>query len=116
MWLVFMSLSARVSVFNGRPVLFINDVPTTEFWCYGDPDAILDFAACGLRICQFHVPFPSWWTGPRQYNLEPTARTIRAFLDRAPSVLLLPRVNFGYVGEQWWGRLHPDQLAVGHDL
>ncbi|HOA71979.1 MAG TPA: hypothetical protein PL151_08705 [Phycisphaerae bacterium] len=111
-----MSLNARIGTYRQRPVLFINDVPTTEFWCYGDPNAIRDFEACGLRICQFHVPFPSWWTGPGQYDFEPTAQKIREFLDLVPSVLLLPRVNFGYVGEEWWGRLHPDELAVGLDL
>ncbi len=111
-----MSLHARIGMLNGRPVLFINDTPTTEFWCYGDPDAMGDFAAGRMRICQFHVPFPSWWTGPGLYDFAPTARMIRAFLDRLPSVLLLPRVNFGYEGERWWGQLHPGELAIGCDL
>lgn len=111
-----MSLSARIGPHRNRPVLYINDEPTAEFWCYGDPNSMLDFAASGLRICQFHVPFPSWWTGPGQYNFEPTARKIREFLELMPSVLLLPRVNFGYEGEGWWGKLHPEELAVGRNL
>jgi hypothetical protein len=53
------SLTAAVRVIHGRPVLVINGQPTTEFWCYGDPNAIEDFAAGGIRICRFHVPFPS---------------------------------------------------------
>ncbi|MBI4579002.1 MAG: beta-galactosidase [Planctomycetes bacterium] len=109
-------LTARVELFNGRPMLFINGEPTTEFWCYGDPNAIEDFASGGIRICQFHVPFPSWWTGPQRYDFGPTDEKIEAFCTQAGCVLLIPRVNFGYVGEEWWGELHPDQLAVGQDL
>lgn len=111
-----MSLTAGVNVHNGRPVLFINGQPTTEFWCYGDPNAIGDFTAAGIRICQFHVPFPSWWRGHDLYDFAPTDEKIAEFLARAPDVLLLPRVNFGYVGEDWYAARHPDQLAVGCDL
>lgn len=109
-------LTARVEPFNGRPMLFINGEPTTEFWCYGDPNAIGDFASAGIRICQFHVPFPSWWTGPDGYDFGPTDEKIEEFCAKADSILLMPRVNFGYVGEEWWGENHPDELAVGLDL
>ena len=108
-------LTARVEPFNGRPMLFINGEPTTEFWCYGDPNAIGDFASSGIRICQFHVPFPSWWTGPGHYDFRPTDEKIEEFCAKAESILLMPRVSFGYVGEEWWGESHPDELAVGLD-
>jgi len=108
-------LAARVEPHNGRPMLFVNGEPTTEFWCYGDPEAIEDFTSAGIRICQFHVPFPSWWTGPEQYDFGPTDEKIERFRARAESVLLMPRVNFGYVGEEWWGGAHPNELAAGLD-
>ncbi|MBN2445341.1 MAG: beta-galactosidase [Phycisphaerae bacterium] len=111
-----MGLTVKVAKHNGRPMLFINGEPTTEFWSYGDPNAIDDFVQSGLRICQFHVPMPSWWTGPGQYDFAPTDAKIDEFLARQPDTLLMPRVNFGYEGEGWWAAQHPDELAEGRNL
>jgi hypothetical protein len=111
-----MPLSAAIQPHLGRPTLFINNTPTDEFWCYGDPVAIDDFTAAGIRICQFHVPFPSWWIGPDEYDFAPLESKIDAFLDKHPDLLLIPRVNFGYEGEAWWGKLHPDHLSEGRNL
>ena len=111
-----MSLSACVQPVNGRPVLVVNGQPTTETWCYGWPNAIRDFAAAGLRICQFHVRGKSWWTGPGQYHFTPIEEQIDEFLRDLPGVLLIPRVLFGYEGEGWWAQAHPDDLSVGLDV
>lgn len=109
-----MSLTAEVRAVNGRPMLVINGEPTGEFWCYGLPNALPDFAAGGVRICQFHVtPGATWWLGPGRYDLAGVERQIDEFVALRPDVLLIPRVSFGYQGEGWWGVQHPEELAVG---
>ncbi len=111
-----MALTANVQQKDGRPVLMINDQPTTEFWCYSDPNAIADFAAGDICICQFPVPAPSWWRGVGEYDFELTRRKMDEFLAAAPDLLLMPRVGFGHTGESWWSAAHPDHLSVGCDL
>lgn len=111
-----MPLSATVQIHQGRPQLHLNGRPTAEFWCYGAANAIDDFAAGGVRICQFHAPFPSWWIGPGEYNFGPVEEKLDALLEKQPELLLNPRVNFGYEGEAWWAEAHPDQLSVGRNL
>ncbi|MBN1514266.1 MAG: beta-galactosidase [Phycisphaerae bacterium] len=110
-----MGLTACVRPHNGRPVLWINGEPTTEMWAYGAPNAVADFAAAGIRICQCHVPGKSWWTGPGQYRFAHIEAQIEEFLKAVPSALLMPRVCFGYEGEGWWADAHPDDLAVGRE-
>src|SRR5262245_21033253 len=95
-------MHACVKTVNGRPMLVIDGQPTTEFWCYGWPNAIRHFDAAGLRICQFHVEGPSWWTGPGRYDFSRVERQIDDFLNQCPAALLLPRICFGYDGEEWW--------------
>jgi len=110
-----MGLAACVRPHNGRPVLWINGEPTTEMWAYGAPNAIADFAAAGIRICQCHVPGESWWTGPGQYQFARIEAQMASFLEAVPGALLMPRVCFGYEGEGWWAERHPDDLAVGRE-
>ncbi|MCG3128408.1 MAG: hypothetical protein CHACPFDD_03296 [Phycisphaerae bacterium] len=104
---------AEVRPWRGRPVLFLDGAPTTETWCYGWPNAIRDFLAAGLRICQFHVASPSWWTGPERYDFSRVEAQIDEFLAASPRVLLVPRVCFGFEGEDWWAAAHPDELSIG---
>ncbi len=111
-----MSLTVSVQNVQGRPMLVINGRPTHEMWAYGWPNAVRDFTAAGLRICQFHVRGPSWWVGPGTYDFSEIDAQVGEFLRDAPGVLLHPRVGFGYAGEGWWAWNHPDQLAVGLDL
>lgn len=107
---------ADVRPWQGRPVLFLDGAPTTESWCYAWPNAIRDFLAAGLRICQFHVASPSWWTGPDRYDFSRIETQINEFLSASPRVLLVPRVCFGFLGEEWWADAHPDELSVGLTL
>jgi len=110
-----MALAAAVQVANGRPMLHINGTPTNEFWCYGDAGGIEDFAAGGVRICQFPVAVP-WWTGPAQYDFTQGDARVQALLARQPQALLIPRLCFSYAGETWWTAQHPDELAAGRDV
>ena len=105
-------LDARVRPAYGRPVRVINGEPTTETWAYGWPNAMPDFAAAGLRICQFHVAAQPWWLGEGAYDFGPIERQIDEFIQIAPHVLLIPRVCFGYQGEGWWAERNPDELSV----
>lgn len=105
-------LDARVRPAYGRPVLVINGELTTETWAYGWPNAMPDFAAAGLRICQFHVAAQPWWLGEGAYDFGPIERQIDEFIQIAPHVLLIPRVCFGYQGEGWWAERNPDELSV----
>lgn len=111
-----MSLIAEIKPHEGRPVLHVNGTPTTELWCYGDPPALPDFLAGGVRICQFEAPRPSWWRGKGEYDFAPLDAKIDAFLAITRDVLLIPRVTFGYEGEGWWADAHPDELSVGRDV
>lgn len=96
--------------------LVVNGEATREFWCYGWPNALPDFRASGIRICQFDVPAPSWWTGPDTYDFSRLDECVQRFAAEAPEMLLIPRVFFGYQGERWWGELHPEELSVGLKL
>ena len=111
-----MSLTAAIDRSRGYPLLALNGQPTTQTWCYGWPNAIGDFAAASLRICQFHVRAQPWWLGPGRYDFAPIEAQIDEFRGAVPDVLLMPRVCFGYEGEGWWAEQHPDELAVGRDL
>jgi hypothetical protein len=109
-----MGLSACVRQVNGRPMLVVSGEPTTEFWCYGQPNAIGDFVAGGVRICQFHVVHgDTWWRGDGRYDFAGVEQQFDEFLRQAPHVLLIPRIGFGYKGEGWWAEQHPDELSVG---
>jgi len=111
-----MALLAEVRKIRGRPMLVLNGEPTGELWCFGDPNAIEDFSAAQVRICQFYMPVPSWWTGAGQYDFAALDAKVEAFLAKAPRVRLMPRVAFGFQGERWWAERHPDEIARGRDL
>ncbi len=111
-----MALRAEIGLVRGRPMLLLNGEPTGEFWCFGDPNAIADFTAAQIRICQFPVPSPSWWTGENAYDFAALDSKVRAFLRGAPRVLLMPRVTFGFRGEGWWARAHPEEISCARNL
>lgn len=111
-----MPLRAEVRQIQGRPMLVLNGEPTGEFWCYGDPNAWGDFRAAGIRICQFQVPFPSWWLGPRRYDFAALDAKVHQFLAQATDALLMPRVHFGLAGEGWWAEQHPAEISRGRTL
>ncbi len=107
-----MPLRCAVANVRGRPVLTINGEPTTETWAYGWPNAMPDFAAAGLRICQFHVAAQPWWLAEGRYDFAPIEAQINDFLAAAPGALLIPRVCFGYRGEGWWARANAAELSA----
>ena len=111
-----MSLRAEVNLVQDRPMLVLNGEPTAEFWCFGDPNAIGDFVAARVRICQFDTPFPSWWVGNGRYDFTTLDAKVKAYLAKVPFVLLMPRLCFGLEGEGWWAREHPDEISAGRDL
>lgn len=108
-----MPRSASVEQVNGRPVLVIDGQVTTELWCFANAAGAADFVAGDCRICEFPLNVQhAWWRGIGAYDFTRAEQEVDALLAVSADLLLVPRLMFGFMGEQWYRDLHPDELSI----
>ena len=118
-------LSAVVELRDGRPTALIDgevvapimyglsDIPGARSWKEQPARNIRLFAEQGVAFVQADVCLCHCWTGPGQFDIEPTRREVAGVLAASPEALVMLRVHVN--PPYWWMKAHPEELVVYAD-
>jgi hypothetical protein len=118
--------SARVSMYNGRPVLDIDgrrmypmfyaltDVPGGRWsWEELPQHNIAQFCRSGVRLYQLDLFFDHVWMPDGSLDLSKAKRQIRGVLDVCPEASVIFR--FHVTAPKWWAEQRPDEWVAYAD-
>ncbi|MEM1581712.1 MAG: hypothetical protein QXK89_04265 [Candidatus Bathyarchaeia archaeon] len=86
---------------NGRIAPTILAYVAPRYW--------LDFKKAGIRIVTY--PISVGWIGPEKFDYYETDKQILEFLSVDPEILILPRITFPGSNNDWWCKIHLEELV-----
>ncbi|WP_092456000.1 alpha-amylase family protein [Thermoflavifilum thermophilum] len=120
-------LSAKVSMFQGKPAIWINghpvypmiyalpDVPGGRWTWYEIPrHTIQSFCEQGVRIFQVDVFFDHLWKKDGTFSIDTLKRQIRGVLSVCPRAAIMLRFHVN--APKWWIAEHPLENTLYADI
>lgn len=103
----------KVSLHNGSPTIFINEIPVSPFYLWGSKEVVANFARKDSGIHMYSVVTDLGWEGPHKYNYAKIDETIKTILESDPLGYLIPHVNCN--SPYWWNEAHKEELTIYDD-
>jgi len=114
-------LTGRVSVWHGRPTIFINDQPVAPMIYAGTEHSrftweetphrnLVNFAKAGYRLFQVDVWFRDIWRPDGSLDLPAVRRQIRGILAVCPEAAVFVRIHVD--PPVWWMKQHPKEAVA----
>jgi len=117
-----MPLSASVSIYNGRPTLFINEHPEYPMiyaltdcpggrWSWEEVPAwnIANFSSKGFRLFQVSIWLEHLWKEDDTISIDLVRRQIRGIVDICPKAAIFIRLHIN--SPMWWNSKHPEECT-----
>ena len=119
-------ITGAVKMYNGRPVIMINDHPQYPLiyaltdvpggrWSWEElPNYnIQNFYKNGFRLFQLDIFFDHIWKEDNSVNLDTLQMQINGLLKYCPEAALILRFHVN--SPKWWQRLHPEENTLYAD-
>ncbi|MEM1582911.1 MAG: hypothetical protein QXK89_10470 [Candidatus Bathyarchaeia archaeon] len=104
-----MTLMVEIVRDKGSPLILVNGKVIPTILAYTTPKYWSDFRRAGIRVITY--PISIGWVGPGKFDYTETDKQIEEFLSVDPETLILPRVSFPGSNNDWWCKLHPEELV-----
>lgn len=99
----------RIMKYKGCISISINGRIAPAVLAYTAPKYWPDFRRTGIQIVTY--PISVGWIGPGKFDYTETDRQIEEFLSVSPETLILPRITFPGSNNDWWCKIHPEELV-----